>query len=170
MKPFLVSLSISFLLSFQLVAQDFNATTERKSQNYLRVKTELIHRYKNEKPGAFGESVKGVKKNIVTDQKILALTFDACGGKNGNGYDAELIRFLQKERIPATLFISGTWIDENKTLFLQLASDTLFEIENHGLQHRPCSVTKKRPYGIEATDSLGGAIDEMELNARKIEF
>jgi peptidoglycan/xylan/chitin deacetylase (PgdA/CDA1 family) len=100
----------------------------------------------------------------------LVLTFDACGGKGGSGYDKDLIEFLRKERIPATLFITGLWMDAHPDLFYQLSQDTLFEIENHGLKHKPCSVSEERPYGIEATDSIGAAIDEIELNARKILF
>jgi peptidoglycan/xylan/chitin deacetylase (PgdA/CDA1 family) len=148
----------------------FDAEAEKKSKGYLKVKDTLIMKYRNFKPGKFGEFAKGVDEDVITNQKLLALTLDACGGKGGNGYDKDLINYLRKERIPATLFISGLWVDEHLDLFQQLSKDTLFEIENHGLRHRPCSVSKERPYGIEATDSIGAAIDEMELNARKIEL
>jgi len=36
--------------------------------------------------GAWGEFVKGVGVRIDTKEKIIALTFDACGGKNSSGY------------------------------------------------------------------------------------
>jgi len=65
------------------------------------------------------------------------------------GYDAKLIKFLEKEKIPAALFISGRLIDTNPIIFRELAKNSLFEIENHGLNYRPCSVTGRSIYGIE---------------------
>jgi len=44
---------------------------------------------------SFGPFVKGVVEDIITDEKILALTFDACGGPNGNDYDQELVDWLR---------------------------------------------------------------------------
>ena len=58
-------------------------------------------------------------------------------------YDSSLINFLKEEKIPATLFISGRWIDANYDTFIKLSKDTLFEIENHGLRHKP-----SQPAGI----------------------
>lgn len=121
-------------------------------------------------PGAWGESLKGVFTEVKTQNKHIALTFDACGGKNGNGYDSELTGFLRKEKIPATFFISGKWIDANFYTFLDLSSDSLFEIENHGLNHRPCSIDGKSAYGIRGTSSAAEAFEEIEANARKIEY
>ncbi|HEY8934398.1 MAG TPA: hypothetical protein VIM65_04230, partial [Cyclobacteriaceae bacterium] len=45
----------------------------------------------------------------------------------------------------------------------------LFEIENHGLTHHPCAIDGESKYGIHGTASVGQAVDEIELNARKIE-
>ena len=151
-------------------AQFFDANQEKASKDYQHKKKSIIEKDKVLNAGKFGEFVKGVKVDVNTTRKELALTLDACGGPHGNGYDSELIDFLRQEKIPATLFIAGRWIDDHLELFKALANDTLFEIENHGLNHKPCSVTKESPYGIDATDSIGAAIDEMELNARKIKF
>lgn len=107
---------------------------------------------------------------ITSSKKVVALTFDACGGPTGSGFDSCLIQFLKKEKIMATLFISGLWIEKNDSLFRQLCSEPLFEIENHGLYHRPCSVSGKSKYGITGTENAEGAFDEIELNARQIEF
>jgi peptidoglycan/xylan/chitin deacetylase (PgdA/CDA1 family) len=136
--------------------------------DYLRLKQQLAKEFKNAKPGKFGEFVHGVDEDLVTNKKLMAFTFDACGGKS-NGYNTALIQFLLKERIPATLFVSGLWIDANPDTFLQLSKDTLFEIENHGLNHRLCSVDGEQKYGIIGTGNVGEVIDEMELNNRKIE-
>lgn len=169
MKVFICCL-VFVLPSIAMGQPTFDVNAERNSSDYRKVKSKLISEYKNFRPGRFGEFVKGVDEDVVATKKVLAFTFDACGGKRGSGYDLELIDFLRKEKIPATLFITGLWMDAHPDLFHQLSQDTLFEIENHGLMHRPCSVSEERPYGIEATDSIGAAIDELELNARKILF
>jgi peptidoglycan/xylan/chitin deacetylase (PgdA/CDA1 family) len=77
--------------------------------------------------------------------------------------------FLEKERIPATLFINARWIDANPELFRRLAANPLFEIANHGLRHKPASVNGRSVYGIAGTKDIGGVVEEIELNARKIE-
>lgn len=61
-----------------------------------------------------GLKITGVLTRLATKDKVIALTFDACGGKGGSGYDRKLIDYLIKENIPATLFINARWIDANK--------------------------------------------------------
>jgi peptidoglycan/xylan/chitin deacetylase (PgdA/CDA1 family) len=121
------------------------------------------------KPGKFSEFVKYRRKDNdkSLDQKALALTFDACGGRH-SGYNKALIDYLRKEQIPATLFVTGIWIDHNRKTFEELSKDPLFEIENHGLLHRLCSTEGKTKYGVHGTRDIGDVIDEMELNSRKI--
>src|SRR4030042_5268251 len=111
----------------------------------------IISRFNGKVPRKWGERVRGVRTKLNTDQKLIALTFDACGGPRSNGYDAKLIEYLKSEKIPATLFISGKWIDANPEIFAELAKEPFFEIENHGLNHRPCSVNGRSAYGIAGT-------------------
>ncbi len=136
---------------------------------YRAKKTSIVKVFAHAAPGSWGEFVKGVDEDLIVKGNIIALTFDACGGKNGNEYDAELIEYLKKESIPATLFVSGKWIDENYNTFLELSKNSLFEIENHGFNHRPCSVDGEGEYGIQGTSSVSDAFDEIEANALKIE-
>ncbi len=150
--------------------QTFDQKKELSSSDYQQAKSEVIEKFKNRKPGKFGESIPGVKERFATDKKILALTFDACGGPHGSGFDRELIDFLKKEKLSATLFITGSWIEKNLVLFQQLCSEPLFEIENHGLTHHPCTIGNESKYGIKGTGSVGSGFDEIELNARQIEF
>jgi peptidoglycan/xylan/chitin deacetylase (PgdA/CDA1 family) len=109
----------------------------------------------------WGENVSGVRTRLNTTDKVIALTFDACGGKNGNGYDADLIDYLRQQQIPATLFINSSWIDANYDTFITLAKDPLFEIENHGTLHKPLSVN--------GTENVGEVVDEVLGNHRKLE-
>jgi len=132
-------------------------------------KERLIALYGSQTPKDWGEVVAGVRTRLDTSERVIALTFDACGGPRGSRVDAALIEFLRREMIPATLFISGSWIDANPAVFKKLAADPLFEIANHGLAHKPCSVNGKTAYGFRGTASVAELIDEIELNGRMIE-
>ena len=126
-------------------------------------------RYADVTPVQWGEHVPGVRTRLDTDEKVIALTLDACGSAKGNGVDSRLMEFLIREQIPATLFINGRWIDANPELFRQLAANPLFEIANHGIRHKPASITGRSIYGIAGTKNVAEVVEEIELNARKIE-
>jgi len=149
-------------------ADPSNALKSMYTPDYLAFKKRILDQFKHPKPGRFSEFVKGAKKDLDTQQKVIALTFDACGGRH-SGYNVKLIEYLRQEKIQATLFVSGLWIEKNKEIFQDLAKDPLFEIENHGLLHRTCSINGSSKYGVIPTRNMGDVIDEMELNARKIE-
>lgn len=138
-------------------------------QSSATLKAEMEAAYDGKTPKEWGETVTGVKTSLKTNERVIALTFDACGSPKGKGIDAELIRFLEQEKVPATLFINARWIDANPELFLKLAANPLFTIANHGYQHRPASVNGRSIYGIDGTKGVGELVDEIELNARKIE-
>ena len=140
-----------------------------ESADYQALKQSMIEKYKNKKPKTSGAYIAGVKLKIKTKEKIMALTFDACGGPKGSKYDKELIDFLTEKKIPATLFINARWIDANPAIFAELAANPLFEIENHGLYHKPCVVTGKEFYGVKGTKDAGEVVDEVVLSAQKIE-
>ena len=111
----------------------------------------------------------GVRTRLDTKDKVIALTLDACGSAKGKGVDANLMDFLIQEQIPATLFINARWIDANPELFKKLSQNRLFEIANHGIWHKPASVSGRSIYGIAGTKDIGELVDEIWLNASKIE-
>lgn len=130
---------------------------------------QITARYAGVIPARWGENVPGVRTRLATEDKVIALTFDACGSPRGKGVDARLVEFLIREQIPATLFINGRWIDANPALFSQLAANPLFEIANHGTRHKPLSISGRSMYGIAGTQNAAEVVEEIELNARKIE-
>ena len=73
--------------------------------SYTNLKKKVISNFIHSQHGRWGEFVKGVDEDFITKQKLIAFTFDACGGPKRNGYDAELIDFMRKENIPATLLL-----------------------------------------------------------------
>jgi len=133
------------------------------------LKASVIASYNRSSPASWGETVAGVKTRIKSGEKNIALTLDACGSPKGMKFDKVLIDYLEKERIPATLFINGRWIEPNRKDFDRLAANPLFEIGNHGLAHKPASVNGRSVYGIQGTKNIAELVDEIELNAEKIE-
>lgn len=129
----------------------------------------LRGKYGKMEPKEWGEDVTGVVTRIDTEEKVIALTFDACGGGAGMGYDRKLVEYLVKENVPATLFLNGRWIEGNRKLFQELAVNPLFEIENHGTLHRPLSVDGRSVYGIRGTSGVDAVVKEISENAKTIE-
>ena len=160
---------VSIFLSMCLLALNANCATTNSLDDYDKLKQSIEKKYKNQTPKQWGENVTGVKTKLNTNKKVIALTMDACGTDGGLGYDNHLITYLEKEKIPATLFINGKWIDANLENFKKLAENPLFEIGNHGLLHKPASVEGKSVYGINGTTNISELVDEIELNARYIE-
>ena len=136
---------------------------------YEDLRRQLVGKYGAEVPKEWGETVTGVKTRLRTGEKVVALTFDACGSSNGMGVDRELLAYLEREQVPATLFINTRWIGPNRAIFDRLAANPLFEIANHGFRHRPASVNGRSAYGIAGTGDVGELVDEIELNARNID-
>ncbi|MFD8705285.1 polysaccharide deacetylase family protein [Kitasatospora sp. NPDC059648] len=131
-------------------------------------RAEMVQRYRALAPSEWGLRVSGVITELPEGETATALTFDACGGPGGNGYDADLIDFLRERKVPATLFLNTRWIDANPDVFERLAADGLFEIGNHGTVHRPLSVTGRSAYGIAGTGGVGEVYDEVVGNAHKL--
>jgi len=139
-------------------AEDIQLLTDRIAQKCI-----------DKVPAEWGEKVTGVRTRFATSEKVLALTLDACGSPKGKGVDQLLVDFLIQQQVPATLFINARWIDANPELFRQLAANPLFEIANHGMWHKPASLNGRSVYGIDGTKDAKELIQEIELNARKIE-
>lgn len=149
---FLYIMTIIFLSSIPVTALNM--------QHYQS----LIQKYQNQLPQHFSENAPGVITRLPTDQKVIALTLDACGGE----YNKALIDYLMDQQIPATLFIAGPWIEKHAETLKTLAKNPLFEIENHGLLHRPCSVNGQSIYKIKGTENPEEVIEEIEENAQNI--
>ena len=88
-------------------------------------------------PTQWGMDLPGIATSFAAAGQQLALTFDACDG----ACDDALLDTLQRNSIPATMFLNARWIDANPARARQLAANPLFEIGNHGTRHVPLSVT-----------------------------
>ena len=65
----------------------------------------------------------------------IALTFDLCPVSKGNGFDDALVDELAADKIPATFFASGRWIERHESAVRRLLAVPFFELETHGERH-----------------------------------
>lgn len=112
-------------------------------------------------PQEWGLEVTGVVSSFTPRGSQAVLTFDACGGAEGSGYDQELITTLRQSNTPATLFLNQRWASANPITTQELVDDPLFEIANHGTRHLPVSVNGQAAYGIPGTVNLEEAYAEI---------
>jgi peptidoglycan/xylan/chitin deacetylase (PgdA/CDA1 family) len=134
----------------------------------VATRAEVVARYGHLRPRTWGFGGPGVVRELPASRRVIALTFDACGGPGGSGYDHALIGFLRRRDVPATLFLNSRWIDANPAAFRRLAREPLFEIANHGTRHLPLSVTGRSAYGIGGTRNAGQVYDEIAGNQAKL--
>jgi peptidoglycan/xylan/chitin deacetylase (PgdA/CDA1 family) len=99
--------------------------------------------------------------------KPLALTLDACSGK----YDDDLLQYLIRNRIPATIFATKKWLDRNPFGLSVIKSNLdLFDVEDHGENHIPAVIgTGKKVYGIPGEPDVVHLRREVQEGARAIE-
>jgi len=131
-------------------------------------RAEIVARYGQLSPDYWGFGAPGVLRHAQASGQVIALTFDACGGPGGSGYDQALIDFLRQHEVRATLFLNSRWIDANPAAFRLLAAEPLFEIGNHGTKHLPLSVSGRSAYGISGTRNAGEVYDEVAGNHAKL--
>ena len=107
-----------------------------------------------------------------TTQKVVALTFDADmtsrmltelkSGKVASWYNKNIIAILRKEHVPATLFLTGLWIETYAAATKDLSNDPLFELANHSYSHggfrSPC-------YGLAAVKETNEAAEVQKTDA-----
>lgn len=93
------------------------------------------------------------------DRRRVALTFDADmtpamlrrlqSGTVPSYYNAALIDELRRRSVPATLFLTGLWMQEYPDVTRELAADPLFELGTHTWQHLAFT---KDCYGLPRAD------------------
>ncbi len=99
--------------------------------------------------------------------KRIALTLDACSGK----YDSDLINFLILKRIPATLFATKKWLDQNPFGLSVIKTHLdLFDVEDHGEKHIPAVIgAGRKVYGIPGEPDLIHLRREVTQGAHAVE-
>jgi peptidoglycan-N-acetylglucosamine deacetylase len=75
-------------------------------------------------------------------EKRIALTFDACSTRDVNKYDARITAELLAARVPATIFLGGSWAKEEEAQVRMLGANPLFELGNHSYTHPHLTAVK----------------------------
>ncbi len=75
------------------------------------------------------------------DSHQIAITFDACPTTLPDEYDEQVVDVLLRKKTPATLFLSGRWVEKNLEKVKFLGAQPQFEIANHAYWH-PHSLEK----------------------------
>ena len=86
-------------------------------------------------------------------------------------FDEDLIQFLVRNRIPATLFVTEKWLRSNPYgLRMLKANLDLFDIEDHGENHIPAVIgAGRKVYGIPGEPDVLHLRREVQEGARAIE-
>jgi peptidoglycan/xylan/chitin deacetylase (PgdA/CDA1 family) len=73
---------------------------------------------------------------VETRKPEVAITFDACATRaQSNGFDKAVLDVLERERVPATIFVSGRWVETHPGAMAELTADALIEFGNHTYDH-----------------------------------
>lgn len=79
----------------------------------------------------YGQIVTGFKSS----EKAVCFTFDACETVTPAYFDKDLLNYIIENKIPATLFLSGRFIERNLEKVKALAKYDFIEVENHSYSH-----------------------------------
>jgi peptidoglycan/xylan/chitin deacetylase (PgdA/CDA1 family) len=91
----------------------------------------------------------------VSPCQAVALTFDMCPVRAGSGIDEPLINLLVERRIPATFFLSGTWMARHEQAVKDLLKVPFFEVGTHGQVHAHLSALDEAHQRAEITGAIG---------------
>jgi peptidoglycan/xylan/chitin deacetylase (PgdA/CDA1 family) len=73
---------------------------------------------------------------IETHEPVVALTFDACATRSHwYGFDRKVFDVLKREGLPATIFVSGRWVEGHPDVMAELSADPLIEFGDHSYDH-----------------------------------
>ena len=77
----------------------------------MPTRSQLLTRFGSMRPVIWGLDIPQVQTTLPTHDSVVALTFDACGGPRGSGYNRELIELLRRHSVSATLFMTATKLE-----------------------------------------------------------
>jgi len=73
---------------------------------------------------------------VATHEPAVAITFDACATRtHGYGFDRKVYGILKEGGVPATIFVSGRWVEFHPSEMAELARDPLVTFGDHSYDH-----------------------------------
>jgi peptidoglycan/xylan/chitin deacetylase (PgdA/CDA1 family) len=75
-------------------------------------------------------------RSVAMTEPAIAFTFDACATRSKvYGFDRPVFELLKRERVPATIFVSGRWVEGHPDVMAELAREPLIEFGDHSYEH-----------------------------------
>ncbi len=125
-------LFIIFLSTFLCCEKE---TINKSNSYYLTDSTKDIVKKDTSKIKKRKPPLGKIIESLPTEEKVIALTFDACEYKKPSYFDYTILNFIIKEKIPVTIFVSGRFALRNKDELSKISKYEFIEIENHSLSH-----------------------------------
>lgn len=91
---------------------------------------------------------------LPTDERVVALTFDACEAGQKVSFDRGILDYLVARKIPFTVFASGRFVETNFADVQALSRLDFVDIENHSWNH-PNTMNRFRAEAV--LDQVGRA-------------
>lgn len=95
---------------------------------------------------------------LPTEERVVALTFDACEAGKPVAFDHGILDYLVARKIPFTVFASGRFVQTNFSAVQALSTLDFVDIENHSWNH-PNTMNRFRPEAV--LDQVGRAHNEI---------
>lgn len=84
---------------------------------------------------AFTPAAAEVVLKLPTDDRVVALTLDACEQQHPMRLDTSITDYLVTHKIPFTVFLSGMFVRDNAEAVKKLSLQPFVELENHSWDH-----------------------------------
>lgn len=107
--------------------------------------------------------------SVRSQQRVVALTFDACATiSQANTFDREVFEILKREQIPATIFVTGRWLEAHPAEARELAAQPWIEFGNHSYSHARMvgAPSRKVAMQIAQTEELIGHLGRRSVGFR----
>lgn len=103
--------------------------------------------------------------HIPTNDRVVALTFDACEAGEKMAFDRAILDYLLAREIPFTVFASGKFVQSNDADIEALSRLDFVDIENHSWSH-PNTMNHSEPSAVlrqvdRAQDAIVAATGRM---------
>lgn len=100
-----------------------------------------------------------VIRRLPTDEKVIALTFDACMGHEPASFDRPLLDYLLTRKLPFTVFVTGRFAEHNRADMERLATIGRVTFGNHSWDH-PNTMDRYTPQATAAQAARADAAIE----------